>query len=226
MSTFSVNKSLEEPASGSYTNAWAAPVNANWALIDTCFGGVTSISVTGVVSNITLSAAQYQPPNIELNGVLSVNLVIFVPGGVGGFWSVSNNTTGAHTLAFNCAAGGGVTITQGQRAFVICDGANVALAQSLAGIPFSALSGTIEPGQVTSTSVTQFQNLLAISASQITGTILADQIGFIPAAQITSGVFAAARIPAPASLPGVYIVPDPGGGYIPTGGYGDIFYYY
>jgi len=34
MSTYTTNKNIEMPASGSYNNAWAAPVNADWADID------------------------------------------------------------------------------------------------------------------------------------------------------------------------------------------------
>jgi hypothetical protein len=223
MSTFSPNKSLELPAAGSYVNAWNVPINSDLSLLDTCLGGLTSISVTGVSSSITLSTTQYQPPNIEINGTLSQSLTVSVPAGVGGFWSVFNNTSGAYTLGFYTTGGAGVVIPQGDRAFLISDGTNMQVAQTLT-LPFSALIGTIEPGQVGSTAVTQWQNILGIDVGQLVGAVLASQIGPLPASQTTSGVFAAARIPPPASLPGVYIVPDTG--QSPTGGYGDIFYLY
>ena len=171
--------------------------------------------MTGVVSDITLAAAQYQPPNIVLSGVLSVNLVIFVPGGVGGFWSVFNNTTGAHSIAFDCAAGTGVYIPQGQRAFVICDGTNVALAQTLS-TSFSSITGQIANSQVPVGAVTQWQGSLSIAGTQITGGITASQIA--------SGTIANARLPNPGVGPGVTIALDPG--TTPSGAAGDIFYYY
>lgn len=225
MSTFTPNKAIEQPASGSYNDAWATPVNNDWAIIDSAFGGTTTVSVTGISSNIALSTAQYTPPNIEITGVLSQSLTVQVPSGVGGFWSVYNNTSGTYNLTFATVGGGSYVVPQGQRAFLISDGANMQLAQSLQ-TPFSDITGQIANSQVPVGAVTQWEASLSIGASQITGTIAAAQVGALPASQITSGVFSNARIPAPGSLNGVYIVPDPGGGYIPTGGAGDIFYYY
>jgi len=225
MSTFSPNKSLELPASGSYQNDWNVPLNSDFSLLDTCLGGVASISVTAVAGPVTdLTLAQYQPINIVFSGVLSNALQYNVPANIGGVWTVANYTSGSYSLVMGSDGGGtSVTLPQGQRSFVVSDGTNIALAQSL-NIPFSELSGTILPGQVTSTAVTQYQNILAIAVSQLTGTISAGQIGFLPASQTNSGVFATARIPPPASLPGVTIQADPGG--TPTGVYGDVFYYY
>jgi len=63
-----------------------------------------------------LTAAQYTPPNIEITGTLGGNIQYTVPSGVGGFWSVFNNTVGAFNLTFANAAGGFQIIPQGQRA--------------------------------------------------------------------------------------------------------------
>ena len=127
-STFSINKGLEEPASGDYVNAWATPVNANWGAIDASLGGTTSISVTGVVTpTTTLTLTQYRPPNIEFTGVLGANLAYQIPTGVGGLWTISNATTGAFTLSFAIAAGNSVTLPPG-RTLYVSDGATIALA--------------------------------------------------------------------------------------------------
>src|SRR6266704_224536 len=129
-STFTVNKSLERPAAGDYNNTWATPVNADWTIIDTALGGVTTISVTGVVAGTyALTLAQYQPPNIIFTGTLGANLVYALPTGVGGVWSVFNNTSGAFTLTFSSSGGGtSIVLTQGQRTLLICEGTNVQLA--------------------------------------------------------------------------------------------------
>ena len=138
-STFSVNKGLEEPASGDYVNAWASPVNANWTAIDQALGGTTSISVTGISApTTTLTLTQYRPPNIEFTGTLSANLIYQIPIGIGGMWSINNATTGAFTLSFGIIAGNSLAVAPG-RTLIISDGATVSLATQ------AQQGGTYEP---------------------------------------------------------------------------------
>lgn len=129
-STFTPNKSIEQPASGDYVNAWAAPINANWSDIDTALGGTTAISVTAVAAGTyTLTLTQYRPPNIEFTGVLTANLNYQIPAGIGGIWTISNATTGAFTLQFSIAAGNAITLPAG-RVMIVSDGASISLAIS------------------------------------------------------------------------------------------------
>ncbi len=129
-STFTPNKSIEQPASGDYVNAWAAPVNANWSDIDTALGGTTAISVTGVVAGTyTLTLSQYRPINIEFTGTISGNIVYQLPVGIGGYWTVSNATTGSFLLSFAIASGNSIVIPAG-RTLISSDGAKVAIADS------------------------------------------------------------------------------------------------
>lgn len=138
-SSFSINKGLEEPASGDYVNAWASPVNANWTAIDAALGGNTSIPVGGISAPlITLTLSQYRPPNIEFTGTLAANLNYQIPTGIGGMWSISNATTGAFSLSFSIAAGNSLTLAPG-RTLIISDGATVALATQ------SQQGGTYDP---------------------------------------------------------------------------------
>ena len=205
-SSFTINKHIEEPASGDFVNAWASPVNANWTLIDTALGGTTTISVTGVAAGgYALTLAQYQPLNIEFTGSFSANISYFIPTGVGGIWSVSNNTTpvGAPVLEFFIAAGNGIALPPG-RSLIVSDGADVFLAQTLT---FSRLTDMISNGQVPQSAVTQWQSALSISG-----------------AQITSGTVPNAHLPNPGVGPGVTIAADPG--TTPTGAAGQIFYYF
>lgn len=135
MSTFTTNKSIEQPANGSYNDDWDVPVNGDWAIIDNAFGGNTPISVTGVSTGVyTLTLAQYQPPNIIFSGVMAGNLTYVVPAGVGGQWSVYNNTSsGTFTLSFGSGGGGSgpVAIPRGFRALLICDGTNMQVATGI-----------------------------------------------------------------------------------------------
>lgn len=126
-STFTPNKGIEQPASGDYVNAWATPVNQDWAIIDKALGGTTTISVTGVsAGTYALALSDYQPFDLQFSGVQSANLTYQIPAGVGGFWSISNFTTGTGALSFGIASGNSISIGQG-RTFVVSNGANVGL---------------------------------------------------------------------------------------------------
>jgi microcystin-dependent protein len=120
------NKGLNTPANGSNVNNWDVPVNANFTTIDTAFGGsVTVSSLTGGTS--TFTSAQYTPPIIILTGTLTSNQTLNFPSGVGGVWSIYNNTTGSYTVTIGSGGGGStVSITRGYRTAVVCDGTNVA----------------------------------------------------------------------------------------------------
>ena len=175
-STYTTNKSIEKPASGSYSNAWAAPVNADWDDIDNALGGHSTISVTGVgAGTIALTLPQYQPPNIEFTGTLSGNLVYALPSGIGGLWSVSNGTTGTFTLTFAVTGGGTYLLPQGQRSFIVCDGTNLSLAQAPTS-SFTQLTDSIATGQVPVGAVTQWQASLSIAFTQLTGVASLAQI--------------------------------------------------
>ena len=130
-STYTTNKHIEEPANGDYNASWNVPVNNDWTLIDTCFGGSVSINAVGASGVTVLTLAQYQPPNIIISGTLTANVNYQLPSGVGGVWSVYNGTSGSYTLTFSSATGGAsVTLAQGWRSKVICDGSNVSFAST------------------------------------------------------------------------------------------------
>jgi hypothetical protein len=103
-------------------------------------GGYTVINPTGVsASTITLTYTQYRPPNIvfgaSLTGaaVLSANLNYQLPSGVGGQWTIYNNTTGAYSITISSAGGGtSIQIAQGVRTLVVSDGTNVSFASTAA----------------------------------------------------------------------------------------------
>jgi microcystin-dependent protein len=151
------NKSLNTPANGSNVNMWDVPVNANFTTIDTAFGGSVTISgLTGGTS--TFTSTQYTPPIITLTGTLTSNQTLNFPSGIGGVWSIYNNTTGSYTVTIGSGGGGStVSITQGYRTAVVCDGTNVAPATTTPSSAFfqtgmimlwSGSIGTIPTGWV------------------------------------------------------------------------------
>jgi hypothetical protein len=130
------NKGLDLPTTGEYPSAWGPVVNGNFTDIDTALGGVTVISVASVPGGTyTLSPAQYQPPNIEFGNALTTNLTYLIPAGVGGMWSVWNNTTGAFTLTFGSGGGGSYVVPQGYRVLLVSQGTAMQLATQVSGAP-------------------------------------------------------------------------------------------
>jgi len=119
------NKILNQPA---YDSAnWDVPLNANFGYIDQALGSTTSIPVAGVPATpVVLTDVQYRSMSIAFSGLLGNNVTYQIPSGVGGTWSVFNDTTGAFTVTIdNVAVGSSVVIPQGNARIVISDGTNI-----------------------------------------------------------------------------------------------------
>lgn len=133
-STFTTNKHIERPANGDDVDTWDVPVNADWTIIDTAFGDVTTINVVAAAGTTALTVAQYRPPMIVLSGLLTANVNYQFPAGVGGLWTIRNSTTGAFTVTFSSVgAGTTVVVTQGARTNILCDATNVIIYGAAAG---------------------------------------------------------------------------------------------
>jgi hypothetical protein len=218
-STFTTNKSIEKPASGSFNNAWAAPVNADWDDIDNAFGGSAGIVVTGVATGTyALTLAQYQPVNIEFGGTLSGNLLYVLPSGVGGMWTVSNNATGVFTISLGVAGGGSAALLPGFRTLLVSDGINIAFADN--SLPAQAQAAAEAFATAADVVVTTNANSFASSAAS---TAQSNAEAFSAnASNLSSGTVPNARLQNIGLLPGVVIEADPGG--TPTGAPGTMFF--
>lgn len=158
--SYTPNKAIGEPALSD--TGWGTTVNTSLSQIDTAFGGSTSLNVTALSGNQTLSSAQYAPLTLTISGVLTANVNYVVPSAVGGQWMIYNGTSGAFVLSISSAAGGSaVTIPPGALINVSCDGSasgmrttqsvsSVALSTSLSGLTVTGSpitsSGTIALG--------------------------------------------------------------------------------
>lgn len=92
----------------------------------------TVIAVPGS-GNYTLTGSELNRISYRFTGALTGNRTIIVPPTVQQYW-VDNQTTGAYILSVEPYGGGiGVTIAQGERAILYCDGTNV-LNASTAGV--------------------------------------------------------------------------------------------
>lgn len=134
-STYTANKAIEKPAYNDYsTNAtgWSGPINTDWDIIDRALGGAQVLNPTGASGTVTLTTSQYQAPilvigtSISGTATLTANVTYSIPSGVGGVWTIYNNTTGAFTVAIASAGGGTyVYVQQGYLTQVYSDGTNV-----------------------------------------------------------------------------------------------------
>lgn len=88
----------------------------------------TSIDVSGT-GNYTLSGAELNRISYNLTGTLTGNRSIIVPNTIQQYW-VANDTTGPYVLTVKTASGTGVTINQGARTIMYCDGINVVTADT------------------------------------------------------------------------------------------------
>lgn len=147
VSTYTTNKNIEKPGSGDYANTWNVPVNSDWDVIDRSFGGVQVMNPTGVSGTVVLTATQYQPQilvigtSISGTATLTANVTYQIPSGVGGVWTVYNNTTGSFTVTISSGGGGtSQAIQQGLHTLVYSDGTNIFRAEN--SVPTIIPAGT------------------------------------------------------------------------------------
>jgi hypothetical protein len=131
--SYTTNKGLELPAFNSAS--WNTPLNSDFTLIDTAFGGVTSINATGTSGTITLTEAQYRPPFIDVSGTPSADVYYSIPSGKGGQWTVNNGTSTFSVYMVSAAGGSAVRIPRGYRTIVSCDGSATGMRLSISTPP-------------------------------------------------------------------------------------------
>ena len=98
-------------------------VNTAFDIIDKGLSGYLTKSVAGG-TNVTLTATEWNNRLFEFTGTLTGNIAVIVPTTTRLFM-VYNNTTGAFTLAVRTSAGTGVTVAQGTRVLLECNGTDV-----------------------------------------------------------------------------------------------------
>ena len=134
------NKAMSFPANGAAVNVWDTTnpggVNVNFTIVDSALGGATVLNATGVAGTVTLTAAQYIPPNIGILGTLTAAVNYQIPAGVGGFWSLNNSASGAFAVTFSIAGGNAITIpANAGRVLLISDGASIAFMSAVVAAP-------------------------------------------------------------------------------------------
>jgi hypothetical protein len=137
MSTFSSLK-IELIGTGEQNNTWGTTNNTNLgtAIEEAIVGIANAIFTTDGDLTLTLtdSASSQVARNFVLNVTSSVsltasrNLIVPILSGIYTFekpYVVQNNTTGGQSIVIKTAAGTGVTVPNGSKAYVYADGTNV-----------------------------------------------------------------------------------------------------
>jgi hypothetical protein len=140
--SFTTNKYLEKPAHGSNVDTWDVPLNDDFNIIDTAFGGVTPLNAGA--GSLTLSLAQYRPLILSITGTLAGNITYTIPSGIGGQWIVRNAATGGSYTVTIASGGGGsyVIVDRNVSTTVYSDGTNIRYADNWVRPSLAAGSST------------------------------------------------------------------------------------
>lgn len=148
-STYSTRLRLELQATGENTNTWGTITNTNLGtLLEESIAGLAAVSMTAD-TNYTLTTAngatdEARRAVLSVTSTLSLTATrnVVVPT-VTKIYIVYNNTTGGQSLVFKTLAGSGVTVANGKRAFLYCDGTDVV--DAITALPSTT---TVGGGQV------------------------------------------------------------------------------
>jgi type VI secretion system secreted protein VgrG len=211
MATTTVNKSLIEPSIGD--PGWGTTLNGDFTNIDSAFGGNAAISLT--TGTVSLTSSQYIPLSWTLSGTLSGNVILQLPSGVGGQWTIYNNCTqGSYTITVS-AVGGSTSATLASGVQIIySDGAgNIRLSAT----PFTSVGSSKQVIYNSSGSLTGSSNftydgqVLTVTgtAKTITGGSISGgtaQLTFSGSLTYTSGDYILVSGATPSGLNGVFAV--------------------
>jgi hypothetical protein len=113
-SSYTTNKGIEKPAYQDYASdptGWTSPVNTNWNIIDSAFGGTYSVpSLTSLSDgdSVTLTPTQCQNVRILLTGSSTTpkTITLFFPATISGFFIIDNSSDADFTINVKVTGGG------------------------------------------------------------------------------------------------------------------------
>jgi hypothetical protein len=134
MASYTTSLRLVQPATGEYSGTWGTQVNNGLtALVDTSVAGTATITMTA--ANYTLSTAngasdESRAMFLVLGGTPGASYQVICPA-VSKLYFVANNTGFAQTV--KTSAGSGISVPNGARMTLRCDGTDVVVAQNYFG---------------------------------------------------------------------------------------------
>jgi hypothetical protein len=186
------NLALSDYTVGGDYDTWGDKVVADFNALNSASGDVETITTAS--GTVTLTQAQSNKAIHAYTGTLTGNLTVDVLAGIGRIWYVRNATSGAYTVTYQVAGGGGasVTITQGFSAIVYSDGTDCFK------LDLATASGTVATAQIADSAVTTAKILDAnvttakIADSNVTTAKIAD--ANVTAAKLASDAVTTAKI--------------------------------
>lgn len=127
-SSYTPSLRLVLPVTGELVGTWGDTANVGLtALVDSSVAGTASVAMSD--ANYTLSVAngaadESRQMFITLTGTLSASRNVVCPT-ASKLYFVTNNTTGGFSIVFKTSAGTGITVPNGKRMAVYCNGTNV-----------------------------------------------------------------------------------------------------
>lgn len=127
-STYSPKLRIEEPATGEKTNQWGTIVNSNMELIEDAICGYVSVAHDNA-ANYTLTALNGTADEarnmvLKITGTLTAARNVVCPT-VEKVYLVHNATTGGYAVTIKTSGGTGISVGNGVKRLVYCDGTNV-----------------------------------------------------------------------------------------------------
>lgn len=150
--TYSPSLRLSDIGDGEQAGTWGATTDTNiCTLLESAIAGRSSFAVT--TADVTLTASngaddQSRHAVLEMTGTSTAARNVIVPAAEK-LWLAYNNTSGGYAHTVKTSAGTGISVPNGKKMFLFCDGTNVVEA------------------------LTQISTLLPLAGGTMTGAILA-----------------------------------------------------
>lgn len=129
-SSYTPNLRLVLPVTGELTGSWGTAVNDGLtSLVDASIAGTAAVTVSDAVPGATLTVVdgdddQARYMFITLSGTLTETRNVICPT-LSKLYFVTNSTTGGQSIVFKTSSGSGVTVPNGARTALYCNGTNV-----------------------------------------------------------------------------------------------------
>lgn len=127
-STYTTSLSLTLPATGELSGAWGTTVNSGvTSLVDDSVAGTTTITMVAADYTLTITQGATNEARrmfLTLTGTPGAARNVIVPA-VSKLYFVFNNTTGGFAQTVKTSAGTGISVPNGARVVLYCDGINV-----------------------------------------------------------------------------------------------------
>ncbi len=169
------NLVLEQPLRGAEVGTWDVPVNGNTGIIDTAFGGVTTLALSS--ANITLAASQAQASVLRFTGTLTANVTITLPSIYKG-WTMDDTTTGSFLITLISTSGASIIgVPPSEATDIFYDGTNIKFRNLGRVGTYVDLAFSVIPTWVTACTVPPYLNCTGTTFSSATYPLLAGLLG-------------------------------------------------